>query len=252
MRKQMTENGGAATAMGIAMVAAPLAMLISTVIHHPHTGEGGSWLGSAMVSPARFYVAHLLVLVAAALMVPVALGLVAMLRERRPALAYAGAGLTLLGALGIGTLVGMDMIVWQMTDPGADREQMAALIDRVSGSPGAVGPSYLLSSGLVVGPALLAAGLVLERTVSSRQAYLIAVGSTALLGGFPAVGPLAVTGSACMLAGLGSIGFALLRSRSAIEWRANLRRYRILRHSVIVNRGSSGGERMSAEVGEGA
>jgi hypothetical protein len=102
------------------MLAAPILLLIASLIHPPHAGSAESWLHAAESGPTRFYLAHLLFLGAAALLVPATLGLGRLAHPTQTTLTALGVGITLLGILGIGALVGSDFVVWKMADPSAD------------------------------------------------------------------------------------------------------------------------------------
>src|SRR3954453_4054661 len=65
----------------------------------------------------------------AVLMVPAALGLMHMLREREVALGHVGGGLSLVGLMGMAALIGMDVATWQAA--GSAVTDTATIVHRV-------------------------------------------------------------------------------------------------------------------------
>jgi hypothetical protein len=191
------------------MVAAPLALLSAMVVHPAHAADGGSWLAAAEAGPARFYAAHLLILVAVALFVPVTLALADLVRPRRPAAATLGSALTLLGLLAVAVLVGMDFVAWQVARSTIEADQALALLHGALTSPGVVAPLTVLLPGLVLGPALLAIALHRERIVPAWRAALIPLGLAGAFGGLP-IAPVAIVGAATLVMSLGGLGLRSL------------------------------------------
>ena len=70
------------TIAGACMVVAPLVLLVAMVIHPASDMDEATQVATIAENLNAWYVAHLLALVAIALMVPVVLGLMHMLRER--------------------------------------------------------------------------------------------------------------------------------------------------------------------------
>jgi hypothetical protein len=77
------------TIAGACMVVAPLVLLVAMVIHPASDMDEATQVATIAENLNAWYVAHLLALVAIALMVPVVLGLMHMLREREVALGLA-------------------------------------------------------------------------------------------------------------------------------------------------------------------
>jgi hypothetical protein len=199
------------TIAGACMVVAPLVLLVAMVIHPASDMDEATQVATIAENLNAWYVAHLLALVAIALMVPVVLGLMHMLREREVALAQVGSGLAMLGLLAFAGIVGIEMAMWQMVAGGSTREAVS-LLERLNDTAGIVIPFVLMSFGFALGLACLAAGLYRARAVQSWMA--ISVGAGAILFGF-AVGAamnwLAVVAAVLLGVGLGAIGRMVLR-----------------------------------------
>jgi hypothetical protein len=199
------------TIAGACMVFAPLVLLVAMVIHPASDMDEATQVATIAENLNAWYVAHLLALVAIALMVPVVLGLMHMLREREVALAQVGSGLAMLGLLAFAGIVGIEMAMWQMVAGGSTREAVS-LLERLNDTAGIVIPFVFISFGFALGLACLAAGLYRARAVQSWMA--ISVGAGAILFGF-AVGAamnwLAVVAAVLLGVGLGAIGRMVLR-----------------------------------------
>src|SRR3954468_15362118 len=107
---------------GFCMVFAPLCMLVGFV-----------------VDPDASYA---FLFVGAILMVPAALGLMHMLREREVAMGHVGGGLSLIGLMGMAALIGMD--VGGTTD----------LVDRVDHLSGVANWMFVATMGFGLGTAM--------------------------------------------------------------------------------------------------
>ena len=193
------------------MVVAPLVLLVAMVIHPASDMDEATQLATIAENLNAWYVAHLLALVSIALMVPVVLGLMHMLREREVALGHVGGGLSMLGLLAFAGIVGMEMAMWQMVAGGSTREAVA-LLERLNDTAGIVIPFVLVSFGLSLGLACLAIGLYRARAVQSWMAISVATGAILLGIAFgAALNWLAIVAAAFLVVGLGAIGRMVLR-----------------------------------------
>src|SRR5919108_212071 len=107
---------------GACMVVAPLVLLVAMVIHPASDMDEATQVATIAENLNAWYAAHLLALVSIALMVPVVLGLMHMLREREVALGQVGSGLAMLGLLAFAGIIGMELAMWQMVAGGSTRE----------------------------------------------------------------------------------------------------------------------------------
>jgi hypothetical protein len=205
---------------GLALIAAPLLILAAMIIHEPHGTDAASWLESAEAGRTRFYLAHLLFLAAAVALVPVALGLADLVVERERTLARLGCGLTLLGIAGLCLLVGMDLFLWQLVaDPAMESREALRAVERVTASVGINAPIAVLLAGLPTGFALLALGLYRTQAAKLWSALASALAVPVTFGGLP-LGWLSIVGAVVATAGMGSVGWPLLRgSAGAVSFR---------------------------------
>jgi hypothetical protein len=165
---------------GFCMLVAPLCMLVGFV-----------------VDPDASYA---FLVVGAILMVPAALGLMHMLREREVALGHAGGGLSLIGLMGTAGLIGMD--VGGTTD----------LVDRIDHLSGVGTWMFVATMGFGLGMAMLGMGVFRAHATTSWAAACLIVGGiafdVALLAG---TGGIGIAAAAAMLAGLGATGYMVWR-----------------------------------------
>ena len=203
---------------GACMVLAPLLLLVAFVVSPKLETSAGKQLSVAAGHVDRFYVANLLALVGLMLVVPAVLGVMHMLRERRPQYSGLGGALALIGVFASMVGQGVALVMWEMARHGADSAANTVVLDRVIHDAGTVIPIYVLGYVGVVGVVILGAGLYLSRVVDWWMALFFAVGVVCINVAFPAgLLALAIVGSALMLVGLGSIGLMVLRESDA-DW----------------------------------
>ena len=144
--------------------------------------------------------AYAFLFVGAILMVPAALGLMHMLREREVAFGHLGGGLSLIGLMGIAGMVGMDV-------GGATK-----LVDRVNHLVGVGHWMFYAAMGFGLGMALLGMGVFRAHAVASWAAACMMIGGIAFdVALLTHSGGTAIAGSAVMLAGLGMTGLKVWR-----------------------------------------
>ena len=196
---------------GACMVAAPVVLLAAMVIHPASDMDEAAQVATIADNLDAWYAAHLLALIAIAVMVPAVLGLMHMLRERQVALGHVGGGLTMLGLLAFTGIVAMELVMWQMA-AGGDTREAVTLLERLNETAGIVIPLVVVSFGFSLGVACLAIGLYRARAVQSWMAASVAAG--AILFGFAiasAMNWLAIVAAAFLVVGLGAIGRMVLR-----------------------------------------
>jgi hypothetical protein len=196
---------------GACMVVAPLVLLVATVIHPASDMNEATQVATIADNLDAWYVAHLLALIAIAVMVPAVLGLMHMLRDREVAFGHVGGGLAMLGLLAFAGIVGMELVMWQAVAGGSTGEAVA-LLERLNDTAGIVIPFMFVSFGFALGLACLAVGLYRARAVQSWMAISVAAG--AILFGFAlaaALNWLAIVAAAFLVVGLGAIGRMVLR-----------------------------------------
>ena len=165
---------------GFCMVFAPLCMLVGFVVDSDAS--------------------YAFLFVGAILMVPAALGLMHMLREREVAWGHMGGGLSLIGLMGTAGLIGMD--VGGTTD----------LVDRVDHLAGVANWMFVATMGFGLGMAMLGMGVFRAHSVMSWAAACLMIGGIAFdVALFASSAGIAIAASAAIFAGLGSTGLMVWR-----------------------------------------
>lgn len=165
---------------GFCMLFAPLCMLVGFI-----------------VDPDASYA---FLFIGAILMVPAALGLMHMLREREVAFGHVGGGLSLIGLMGVAALTGMDVT-------GSTK-----MVDRVHHLSGVPTWMFVATMGLGLGVAMLGLGVFRAHAVTSWAAACLIVGGLAFdVALLASSGGIAIAASAAIVAGLGTTGFVVWR-----------------------------------------
>jgi hypothetical protein len=200
------------------MVLAPLLFLVAFVVSPKLETKAGKMLSVAVDNVDRFYIANLVALVGLFLVVPAVLGVMHMLRERRPAYSGIGGSLALIGVFASMVGQGVAFVMWEMARHGGDSAANTSVVHALTHDTGTVVPIYVLGYVGCVGVVVLAAGLYMARVVDWWMALFFAVGIVCINVAFPAgVLALAIVGSALTLVGLGSMGLVVLRESDA-DW----------------------------------
>ncbi len=191
---------------GGALILAPLLTLVATAIAPANESDAAAQLAVISRSPGRWYAANLVNFVGLAVLLAAVIGLMLPLRTHGARFAHVGGGLALTGIVCVAVVSGLGFVEWQMTGAGADRAQMAALLDRVEGAP-AVTP-VLLGAGLAtLGLAVLGLGLWRRALAPAWTAALLALGALGIDLGYELTSaPLALAGAAANLLALGFLG----------------------------------------------
>jgi hypothetical protein len=206
------------TIAGACMVLAPLMFLVAFVVSPELETSAGKQLSVAADNVDRFYVANLVAMIGLMLVVPAVLGVMHMMRERRPGYSGLGGTLALLGVFASLVGQGVAFVMWEMARHGADSAANTAVIHGVLHDAGTVLPIYILGFVGAFGVVVLAAGLYLARVVDWWMALFFAAGIVCINVAFPAgLLALAIVGSALTLVGLGSMGLMVLRESDA-DW----------------------------------
>ncbi len=152
---------------GVSMILAPLAWLASSALGPSHQ-ESRTLAGSLSriaADPDRFLTFILLGLLSHALLIPAVLGVAHLIKGRRPALAFIGAALVIVGILCLAVVEGVQLVQHQMIHPAADREQMVALLQRLEAGIGLMVVFLIMLLGLFLGWVTLSVGLLGTRLI---------------------------------------------------------------------------------------
>ena len=203
---------------GVCLVAAPLALLVGTIVHPGLRVGERAQLELIAAHPDRWYANHILGFIAMILLVPAILGLVGIVRVREPLLAHVGGTLAFLGVIAFeGVVVAYGFVAWQMA-AGASLGEMTALAYRLKHTPGVVVPLGVMSGLLVPGLGLLALGLIRSGAPRRWCGPVAALGALLFLaGGQSAHMTLMLAGTTLLLAALATLGLHVLRSTDA-QW----------------------------------
>lgn len=208
------------TVRGASLVVAPLVFVIAEVLHAHLEENPAGFLAAITDDTGRWYTAHVLVLVGLILALPAFLGLRHILEGQRPVLASLGAVAFVPGMIALAALVGMELVAWQMAQPGRDRAQMIALWANTSTNAGIV-PLIFVALLFSLAWLIAGVGLYVARLCSGWVAVLVGlpqlVGFVSELAGGPKW--LAVAMQLGFAIGLIPIGIRVLRQSDA-SWEA--------------------------------
>lgn len=218
------------TGVGLCLIAAPLAGLMSALITPRFTGGMGEELAAISEHTRRWLVGEFLNLVSFFLFMLAVLGIVHLLRHRSVVLGHVGGGLFLLGSFFHGAIIGFALVEVPLVESGGTRDRM---IEFANGMYEGAAFTMILFPFLSfsVGWILLAVALWRAQVV---PLWVVATLVAAALSEF--FGPEAVSPElmfALFLIGLGYLGLRILRL-SDKEWerrstggRASARRVRV-------------------------
>ncbi len=203
---------------GAAMIVMPLVFVLAELLHARFQTEAAKQLTAVADNTGRWYAAHALILLALALAVPAFLGLVHLLGRGRAALGHLSLVAFVPGLIAIAAIVGMELVLWQMAQPSANRDEMVALAERINESAGVV-PVFLVALLFPLAWLLIGIGLYRARTVPAWTAVLIALSQPIGFIGELAGGPkaLAVLAQLVFALGLIPVGIRVLRQSDG-DW----------------------------------
>jgi hypothetical protein len=206
------------TVAGLCMVGAPLLFLIGSIVSPELDSNESALIASASEHADRWLASALLVMAGWTLLLVATLGLMHMLRERGVAYGHAGGALAIIGCLAGIASASLSLVVWQMGAEGADSGQMAALLDRVTGTAGSAIPLVVLGFATTLGFLVLCWGLTVERIAPAWETGALAVGAIVFaVASVAYAAPLFIVASAFTLIGLGAIGRTVL-AESVDDW----------------------------------
>jgi hypothetical protein len=197
-------------ALASALIATPLLWLAAEAVSPKLAADSSEQLAIIGRNPDRWYAYTLLLIVGTMAFVPAVLALVR-LAAGSPRLAAIGGT-----ALGLGTLIAIgdamsQLMVWQMVGHGADRQQMAAVIDRFDNAGGSTVVFAVGGLGFLVGTILLSIALVRSRRTPAWATLLFAVGIVVQLVGFTASSvAIVMVSSVILLAGMSRQAMSVL------------------------------------------
>lgn len=191
----------ARAAVAASLLAVPLLNLVAALL----AGAGGvqsdthAEVAAIAAHPDRYYLFTLAQLVGSWLLIPAVSGIRNLLRPRRPVLADVAGGVLLLGLLvAIGDSA-VGLVWWQTAAPGADADQMAALIDRTQTAAGASAPYAIAAVAMLAGSVALTVGLSRTKAAPTWAAVTLPAGIVTNIVGFAAASQALLIASAVIL-----------------------------------------------------
>lgn len=202
---------------GLALIAAPAALLISEVTDRG-SNNSAQLISYAAQHPGLAVLSNAFLLLSSALLVPAAFAVLHLARDRGRRFAEAGAVLAVLGALGHAAFVGFSSVV--LNTPQGDHAQMVALLDRVNHSP-ALAPVAVCIFAFALSLPLLMIGAWRAGLV---PVYVPAMAAAAVLIEFASVDGMAggIAKELLAVVAMGWIGVRILRLSDS-AWAGNPR-----------------------------
>lgn len=210
---------------GAALVAGPALLLAGALTHPREVSDAGEQLRIAAGSLNRWYVAHLLYVVASVVLVPAVLSLGRRLRDRAPRLELWGTALAVIGLFSAAGLVSIEGLGgWQLAQLG-DRAAATQAFDHLTHSAGVVVPFGIVGLTLSVGLVLLAVGLARTGAAPAWIAWTLGAGAVLLAIGLAGEVHVAfvagIVGLLVAMAGAGLDDLGLLPSAGGLTARVN-------------------------------
>jgi hypothetical protein len=203
---------------GVCMVLAPLLFLAAFIVSPKLETGAVAQLRVAAAHIDRFYISNLLGVIGLVLLFPAVLGLMHMLRERRPLYGVFGGALAMLGLFGSLASGAVGFAVWEMARHGGANATNSSVLHSMLHDAGAMIPLYIVGMVIAIGFVLLGAGMYLARVVDWWMSLLIAAGAVCVTIAFPVASlTLGIVGAALLFVGLGSTGLMVIRETDA-DW----------------------------------
>lgn len=189
---------------GLAQVAAPVLLVAGALTHPREVNVAGAQLAIVAGGVRRWYIAHLLYVMATVVFVPAVLALGHRLRERAPRMELWGTGLAVTGLFSTACLVALEGFGgWQLAQIG-DRPAATQAFDRFTTAAGTVVPFAIVGLTLSAGLVVLAVGLARASAAPAWICWTLGAGAVLLAAG------LAAAFHPAFLAGVVGIAVALV------------------------------------------
>jgi hypothetical protein len=197
---------------GGGMILGPIVIVLAEVLHARLQTDPAGQFAAVADNTGRWYAAHALILLALVLLVPAFVGVVDLARRSRPLLAHVALLVFIPGLIALTAVVGMELVLWQMAQPEANRAEMISLLERLNGSQG-IEPLFAVALLFPFAWLLGGLGLHLSRAAPLWAAAAIGLSQPVGFIGELAEGPkaLAVAAQLVFAVGLVPIGVRLLR-----------------------------------------
>jgi hypothetical protein len=192
---------------GATLVIGPGLLVAGALLHPKEVPDTGYQLNIVAGGLNRWYLAHLVYVMATIALVPAVLSLGHRLRDDAPRLELWGTGLGIVGLFSTAGLISLEGFgAWQLAQI-SDREAATQALDHLTHSAGVVVPFAILGLSLSVGLVVLAVGLLRTSTAPAWMAWTIGAGAVLLAIGLAGeLHPAFLVGVAGIAAGLASVG----------------------------------------------
>jgi hypothetical protein len=201
---------------GLALILSPLAFVIGFGIH-PSEGHGAaSAFQTVVANQGRWAAAHIVLLFAAALLIPAATDVAYRLGGTRPWFGAVGAALIGVGAVFLGSLIGAEALATSAfaTVPADQRAGLLPGVQAIIDGKGAMGATSI-AFAMLLGLLVLGIGLVLNGAASRWIGVLTILAALVMAVGAIASERIAAIGSVPLLIGFGYLGWETLRMPTA-------------------------------------
>ncbi len=185
--------------LAAACVAAPLTGLVAALVTPALRTTASAELSAASAQPGRFYLYAICMLLSGYLLVPAVFALVELVRPARPGWALVAGVIAQTGMLVAVGDAAVELMFWQMGQPGADPGQMTALADRYDAAPGAALVYTIGGLATLVGVVMLGVLLWQSRALSLGAAVALPIGALANVVGFSIASQALLAGSYLIL-----------------------------------------------------
>jgi hypothetical protein len=216
MLKITDANNFRRTVVGLCLIAAPLAMILSGLIDPDPTGGVERLVQTMAEHPERTQAANIVWIISSILFVPALVGLLYLIRDRGVVLVHIGVGLSLIAAVGRAVWGGFQIVLNGFVQSGIDPEQLSAVVE--SGPPNAGFVIILsMSAGCtLLGMIILAISLWRGRVAPLWVAACI-IAAIVWDSFLFTILPQVPVGGALLLVGFGWVGLKVLRMSDA-DW----------------------------------
>ena len=213
----MSSTDPARRPLAVALVSAPLLWVVAELVSPKLHSDAAQQLAAIAGHADRWFGYTALLVLGTILFVPATLALMRLSRAGSPRLTVVGGA-----ALVFGTVIAVgdsmsQLMTWQMVAPGADRSQMAALLDRFDNAGGAqlfFGPGGI---AFVIGTVLLTVALIRTRNVPVWASVAFLIGMVGQFMGFVASSiPVILVGNVVLLVALTAAAVRLWRSEDEV------------------------------------
>lgn len=201
------------TGTGLALILSPLAFVVGFAIHplEGHTAAGA--FQTIVDNQGRWAAAHILLLLAAALLIPAAIAVMHRLSGMHPWFGAIGAVLIGVGAVFFGALVGAEAVATSAfaTVPADQRAGLLPGVQAIIDGKGAMWATFI-GFAMLLGLLVFGIGLALDGAASRWVGVLTILAAVVMAVGSVANERIGAIGAVPLLIGFGYLGWETLRA----------------------------------------